>query len=83
MQENSVNRVPVSGDQVIDGSIDRVPEEIVEFLNEYKEIIVDDIPNALPPIRSISHCMDLIPRASLSNKGPYRLTHVEDEELNR
>ena len=42
-----------------------------------------DIPNGLHPIRSISHCMDLIPRASFPNKAPYRLTLIENEELNR
>ena len=83
MQENSANRVPVSGDRVTDGSIDRVPEEIVELLNEYKDIISDDIPNGLPPVRSISHCMDLIHEASFPNKAPYRLTPTENEELNR
>ena len=66
-----------------DGSIDRVPEEIVELLNEYKDIIVDDIPNGLPLVRSISHCIDLIPGASFPNKAPYRLTPTENEELNR
>ena len=65
-----------------DGSIDRVLEEITELLNEYKDIIVDDIPNGLPPVRSISHCMDLIPRDSFPNKAPYRLTPTENEELN-
>ena len=60
-----------------------MPEEIVDFLNEYKDIISDDIPNVLPLIRSISHCMDLIPRASYPNKAPYRLTPRENEELNR
>ena len=60
MPENNVNQVSVSGDRVTDGSIDRVPEEIVELLNEYKEIITDDIPNGLPPVRSIIHCIDLI-----------------------
>ena len=33
--------------------------EIVELLNEYKDIIIDDIPNGLPLVRSISQCMDL------------------------
>ena len=60
-----------------------MPEEIVGLLNEYKDIITDDIPNGLPPVRSISHCIDLIPRASLPNKEPYRLTPIENEELNR
>ena len=76
VQENSTNRVT-------DGSIDRVPEEIIELLNEYKDIIADDIYDGLPPIRSISHCMDLIPGASFPNKEPYRLTPTENEELNR
>ena len=46
------------------GSIDQVPEEIVESLNEYKDINLDDIPDGLPLVRSIIHCMDLIPRVS-------------------
>ena len=53
------------------------------MLNEYKEIVAEDIPNGLPPMRSISHCIDLIPRASLPNKALYRLTPIENEELNR
>ena len=61
----------------------QVPEEIVELLNEYKEIIPEDIPNGLTPVRSISHCMDLIPRASFPNKEPYRLTPTDNEELNK
>ena len=56
---------------------------LTELLNEYKDIIADDIPNGLPPVRSISHCMDLIPRASLPNKAPYRLTPTDNEEFNR
>ena len=83
VQENSANQVPVSGDPVTDGSIDRVLEEIIELLNEYKDIIADGIPDSLPPVRSISHCMDLIPGASFPNKAPYRLTPIENEELNR
>ena len=58
-------------------------EETTEVLNEYKDIVADDIPNGLPLVRSISHCIDLIPRASFPNKAPYRLTSIEYEELNR
>ena len=83
MPKNSVNQVLVSGDRVTNGSIDRVLEEITKFLNVYKDIVVDDIPNGLPLVRSISHCMDLIPGASFPNKAPYRLTPIENEELNR
>ena len=81
--ENNLNRVSVNGDWVTTDSDSRVREEITELLNEYKDIIVDDLLDGLPPIRSISHCMDLIPGASLPNRAPYRLTPTENEELNR
>ena len=57
--------------------------EIAELLNEYKDIVANDITDDLHQVRSISHCMDLIPRASFPNKAPYRLTSIENEELNR
>ena len=30
-------------------------EEIQDMLSEYSEIVVDDLPNELPPRRNISH----------------------------
>ena len=49
-------------------------EEIHEILSEYSNIVVDDLPNELPPRRNISHQIDFIPRSSLPNKAAYRLT---------
>jgi hypothetical protein len=54
--------------------IDDLPEEIQELLGEFANIVVDELPCSLPPIRSISHHIDLITRASLPNKAVYRLT---------
>jgi hypothetical protein len=42
---------------------------------------VDEFPCSLPPIRSISHHIDLIPGASFPNKEAYRLTPQEKEEV--
>jgi len=57
--------------------------EIQKLLEEYVDIVVDDFPNDLPPIRSISHHMDLIPGASLPNKVAYRMTPAENEEIRK
>jgi hypothetical protein len=64
-------------------SIDDLPEEIQELLENFADIVVDDLPCSLPPIRSISHHIDLIPGASLPNKAAYRLTPQENEEVKK
>lgn len=35
------------------------PEEIEDLLTEYEDIISNNVPDGLPPMRSISHCIDL------------------------
>eukprot|EP00253_Pinus_taeda_P019547 PITA_19547 len=60
-----------------------LPEEIKTLLNDFTDIIVDEFPNAFPPIRSISHHINLIPGASLPNKAAYRLTPQENAEVGR
>jgi hypothetical protein len=45
-------------------SIDDLPEEIQEMLENFADIVVDDLPCSLPPIRIIIHHIDLIPGAS-------------------
>ena len=60
-----------------------LPKEIKTLLNDFADIIVDELPNALPPIRIISHHIDLIPRESLPNKAAYKLTPQENAEVGR
>lgn len=54
--------------------LDDLPLEVQGILNEYLDIVASNLPNELPPMRSISHHIDLIPRASLPNKAAYWLT---------
>jgi hypothetical protein len=61
--------------------IDDLPKEIQELLEEFVDIVVDELPCSLPPIKSIIHHIDLIPGVSLPNKAMYRLTMQENEEV--
>jgi hypothetical protein len=56
-------------------------EEIQELLGEFTDIIVDELPCSLPPMRSVSHHIDLIPGVSFPNKVAYRLTPQENKEV--
>ena len=61
--------------------LDDIPIKIQYLLNEHVDIVVDDFPNELPPMRSISHHINLILGESLPNKYPYRMTLRENEEI--
>jgi hypothetical protein len=63
--------------------VDDLPEEIQELLEEFADIVVEKLPCSLPLIKSVSHHIDLIPRANLPNKVTYRLTPQENEEVKR
>jgi len=60
-----------------------IPIEVEGMLSEFKEIISKEMLKGLPPVRSISHQIDLIPGSSLPNKALHRMILVENEELNR
>jgi hypothetical protein len=63
--------------------VDDLPEEIQELLEEFADIMVDELPRSLPPMRSVSHHIDLIPGAILSNKSAYRLMPQENQEVKK
>jgi hypothetical protein len=54
--------------------MDDLPVEIQELLDNFVDIMVDALPHSLPPIRSISHHIDLIPGERFPNKEKCRLT---------
>lgn len=60
--------------EVIEKKKQKVAEEVKPFLDKYKEIIADGIPRSLPPMRKISHCIDLISSSTLPKKATYKLT---------
>eukprot|EP00253_Pinus_taeda_P017296 PITA_17296 len=60
-----------------------LPEEVQKLLQDFGDIVVDDLPDELPPRRGISHCIDFIPGASLPNKAAYRMSPKDHEEIRK
>lgn len=83
MKETEVNYVVVAKPRTIlkNTIFDYFLVEVQEVLNEHVDIVVDDFPNDLPLVRSISHHIDMTLGASILNKAPYRMTPKENEEI--
>jgi hypothetical protein len=64
-------------------SMEYLPEEVQELLDNFVDIVVYELPSSLPPIVSINHHIDLIPGENLPNKATYRLTPQENEDVQR
>ena len=58
-----------------------IPPEIKQLLAEFPDVVPDEIPPGLPPIRDIQHAIDLIPGAVLPNKPAYRMSPQEHTEV--
>ncbi|XP_042984718.1 uncharacterized protein LOC122313623 [Carya illinoinensis] len=60
-----------------------IPNEFTNMLEKFREIMPDEMPKQLPPMREVQHAIDLIPGSSLINLPHYRMSPTENEELNR
>lgn len=45
-----------------------LPSDIVSLLQEFEDVLPEEVPNGLPPIRGIEHQIDFIPGASIPNR---------------
>ncbi|RVW87269.1 Transposon Ty3-I Gag-Pol polyprotein [Vitis vinifera] len=58
-------------------------ELLLPLLEEFKDMMPDEILIGLPPMRNIQHCIDLVPRATLPNKAVYRMNSFQQAELQK
>eukprot|EP00253_Pinus_taeda_P004138 PITA_04138 len=68
---------------VLHTQISDLSKEVQKLLQDFRDIVVDDLPDELPPRRGISHCIDFIPGASLPNKAAYRMSPKDHEEIRK
>jgi len=59
----------------------KVPKELTTIIEKFQDIMPDEMPHLLPPMRDVQHAIDLIPGSSLPNLPHYRMSPAENEEL--
>jgi len=64
-------------------SLDDLHKEIRSMLDEFVDIIIDDIPSSFLAIRNINNHIDLMSGWSLQNKATYKKTPKEKVEVKR
>ena len=60
-----------------------LPPSIADLLEEFKDMLPDDMPEGLPPIRGIEHQIDFVPGSAIPNRPAYRANPEETKELQR
>ncbi|MCO5576395.1 hypothetical protein L7F22_030205 [Adiantum nelumboides] len=76
---NGVNETQVDNESGMQEDL-----ELSNFLNQFQDVFIDDIPRELPPKRGDDdHMIELIPGSSPPNKPPYRVSQAQQEEIMR
>ena len=60
-----------------------MPPEVETLLKKYQDVFPKDLPNELPPKRSIDHAIETLPGTEPPSKPMYRLSYKETVELKR
>ena len=57
--------------------------DVTPIMNDYKDVVCDDLPPGLPPQRQIDHRIDLEPNQAPPYRPPYRTPEAYREELRK
>jgi hypothetical protein len=57
------------------------PNCIKQVLDEFSDVMLEDLPEDLPPRRQVDHVIKVMPGVTPPAKAPYRMSHEELKEL--
>ena len=60
-----------------------MPDEFVDVLAEFGDVMPSELPKSLPPHRATDHKIDLVPGAKPPAKAPYRMCPSELADLRK
>lgn len=63
--------------------VEDVPMDVANLLDDFQDIVSDNVPDGLPLVSKISHQMDLILGDNLLKKAAHRMIIGESEEFNK
>ncbi|KAK3031398.1 hypothetical protein RJ639_037396 [Escallonia herrerae] len=60
-----------------------LPKEVKVILNNFEDVMPDELPKKLPPRRAIDHEIELVPGTKPPARAPYRMSQLELAELRK
>ncbi|GKC10967.1 hypothetical protein Tco_1007749 [Tanacetum coccineum] len=57
--------------------------DVQAILGDFADVVPDELPSGLPPMRDIQHCIDFVLGDVIPHRGAYRIKSKEHEELQR
>src|SRR5699024_6768451 len=57
--------------------------EALSLIAAYSDVVTNDAPTSLPPLKSVTHEIHLIPGSNVPARPPYRLAAHEHEALKK
>ena len=73
----------VKKNTIFESQLEEIPNNILAVLDEYKDVMLKELPKKLPPRRELDHKIELQPGSKPPAGVPYRMAPPELEKLKK